>query len=99
MKTRSITTSERSALIASANVERVLREIAQLSDDEQGEILNGLPTVLHRATEFSQLALGAVRQAVATRERIRRRLAEASVSADSITTNVDGVREGWLVDI
>lgn len=85
--------------MASARVERMLGEIARLSDDEQGELLDGLPSVLHRAAGSSWLSIDAVRQAVSTRERIRRRLADTGQAAGSISADLEEVREGRLAEL
>lgn len=85
--------------MASVRVEHVLGQIAELSDEEQGELLTGLPRVLHVAANAAPLSVEAVRQAVETRERIRRRLDQAGESAGFISADLEEVREGRLADL
>jgi hypothetical protein len=85
--------------MASVRVEQVLGQIAELSDEEQGELLTRLPRVLHAAANSAGLSTDAVRLAIVTRERIQRRLADIGASAGSINADLDEVREGRLDDI
>lgn len=85
--------------MASARVEHVLDEIARLSGEEQAELLNGLPRVLRSGGTGGNLSTEAVRQAIATRERIRRRLDAAAQSAGSINADLDEVRDGRLDEL
>lgn len=77
----------------------MLDEIARLSDEEQVELLHGLPRVLHSGGISGRISIEAVRQAVATRERIRRRLDEAAVSPGSINADLDEIRVDRLEDL
>lgn len=85
--------------MASARVERMLDEIAQLSGEEQAELLNGLPRVLRSGGTAGHLSIEAVRQALATRERIRRRLDAAAQSPGSINADLDEVRDSRLAEL
>jgi predicted nuclease of restriction endonuclease-like RecB superfamily len=85
--------------MASGRIERMLGEIARLSEDEQDELVRGLPKVLHRAGSSGGLTTAAVEKAVDARERIRRRLVEAGQTPGSISADLDSVREERLADL
>jgi hypothetical protein len=85
--------------MASARVERMLGEIARLSDAERSEVLNSLLEMLRGAAGSRRLSMDAVEQAVSTRERIRRRLADTGQSAGSISADLEDVREGRLAEL
>jgi hypothetical protein len=83
--------------MASARVEQLLDETARLSREEQAELLRDLPRVLQPALgHVARLSTEAVRQALETRERVRRRLAVARRSPGSINADLDEVRDGRL---
>lgn len=85
--------------MASSRVEHMLDEIARLSGEEQAELLQDLPRVLRSGGTPGRLSIEAVRQAVATRERIRRRLDEAAVSPGSINADLDEIRDDRLEEL
>ena len=85
--------------MTSKRVKQMLEEIARLSDEEQAELLHGLPQRLHGAAVPARLAMDALRQAVDVRERIRRRLESAGQSSGSIDADLDEVREGRLAEL
>ena len=82
--------------MASPRVEHMLGEIARRSDEEQDELLHDLPRVLRRPAGSPGPSAAAVRQAIETRERIRRRLAADGQLAGSIAADLDDLREGRL---
>lgn len=77
----------------------MLDEIAQLSGEEQVELLRGLTRVLRSDGPAGHVSIEAVRQAVATREHIRRRLDEAALLPGSINADLDEVRDGRLDEL
>lgn len=91
--------------MASARVEHMLDEIAQLSREEQAELLRDLPHVLHdedaerKDRILGGLQLAAVQQAIELRERIRQRLASAAQSSGYINDDLDTIREERLGEL
>lgn len=85
--------------MASARVEHMLDAIARLSGEEQVELLHGLPRILHSGRPAGRISIEAVRQAVATRERIRQRLNAAAQLPGSINADLDEVRDGRLEEL
>lgn len=84
--------------MASARVERVLGEIAQLSREERQEFRAALPGVLEADTDGG-LNSAALAQARANRERIRARLRAEGRPFGSVNEDLELVREGRLRDI
>lgn len=81
--------------MASARVEHLLKEIGRLSSEEQADLARNLPRVFQQGGAVSgSLVPDAVRRAVETRERIRRRLTAAGQRLESITDDLDAIREG-----
>ena len=85
--------------MASARVEHMLNEIARLSGEEQVELLHGLPRVLSSGGTPGRISIEAVRQAIATRDRIRQRLDRAQQSPGSINADLGEVRDDRLQDL
>lgn len=85
--------------MTSLRVARMLDEIGKLSEDEQSELLQDLPTVLHGRQESATLDPAGVRMALALRERVRARLAAEGKDAGSIANDLDQVREDRLGEL
>jgi hypothetical protein len=92
--------------MATARVAHLLDEIAQLSSEEQAELMRVLPPVLgsgrisgDQTDAQGHLSLEAVQRAVETRERIRRRLDAEAQSSGSISADLDEVRDSRLDEL
>jgi hypothetical protein len=85
--------------MANMMVKHLLDEIARLSPEEQGELLEELPQVLHRQPQADSLQLAAVQEAIATRERIRRRLLAQHQPLGSVDADLEAVRQERLADL
>lgn len=80
--------------MTSARVEHVLEEIAGLTPAEKQELVRALPRVVGVGDVSDRRA--ALRQAIATRERIMARLEAEGRRPGSIVDDLDEVRDGRL---
>lgn len=88
--------------MASTRIEHLLDEIAQLSPEEQAELMHDLPHVLQRGSKVGHRggpSAEAVQQAIQTREQIRQRLAAAQQSSGSINEDLEEVRNDRLDEL
>lgn len=77
-----------------ARVARILDEIKQLSPAEQRELAAALPDVAWHTGERRGLTVEAVRQAIATRERIREEMLAEGAPFLSITDEIEAIARG-----
>jgi len=85
--------------MSSVRVEEILKAISELSRAEQIELARDLPYILESGSEIGRLSTEVVRQAIATRESIRRRLEAAGQLPGSVNQDLDTVRDDRLGEL
>jgi hypothetical protein len=85
--------------MSSVRVEKILKAISELSHAEQIELARDLPLVLESGSEIGRLSTEAVRQAIATRESIRRRFDATGQLPGSVDQDLDAVRDDRLDEL